>query len=79
MIDLSSSDDKAVAARVGSDQLFFARRTARVLIAVTAAGSAAVELDSIAFAGDAPSLTCAGLGIGAVVAEGASRAGRAAV
>jgi len=57
MIDRLSSDDQAVAAGWGGDVLFLAGLAAGVVVAITAAGSAAVELDAVTLAGDAISLT----------------------
>ena len=63
--------------------LLAARRAARArLVAVAAALATAVELDTVALAGDAVALACAASGgraLAAVVAERAGRAGRAAV
>lgn len=57
MIDRLSSDDQAVAAGWGGDVLVLTGLAAGVVVAITAAGSAAVELDAVTLAGDAISLT----------------------
>lgn len=59
-----SSDNNAVAAGGGGDLLIIGR-AARVLIGVSAAGSTAVELDTVTSSGDAISLTRA-LGVGEI-------------
>jgi len=78
MIDRLSSDDQAVAAGWGSNELLIAGLAAGVVI-IRAAGSAAVELDAVALAGDAISLTGAGLADVAEVAERADGAWGGAV
>jgi len=79
MIYRLSSDDQAIAAGWGGDVVFLAGLAAGAVVAIATAGSAAVKLDAVALAGDAISLTGAGLTVVTVVADGADGAWGGAV
>jgi len=61
-----SADNDALAAGWAWDEIIIGGRAARLLIGVTAAGSAAVELDAVTSSGDAVALTRAGRASGVV-------------